>query len=103
MARYDYKCPACGTEFEVEHPMSERPTVTCPACGTVANQVFGASGIVFKGHGFYNTDQRGKGSKATSSTSSSGSSAPKSDKSEKKSEAKPETSSSQGKPAKKAD
>ena len=53
--------------------MSEHPTVTCPSCGAVAQQVFGASGIVFKGSGFYNTDQRGK-SGATSATSSTSSS-----------------------------
>lgn len=69
MARYDYRCPSCGNQFEVEHPMSEHPEVTCPACGTVAQQVFGASSIVFKGSGFYNTDQRGKGG-ATDATSS---------------------------------
>lgn len=70
MARYDYRCPSCGTQFEVEHPMAERPKVTCPACGELATQVFNASGIVFKGSGFYNTDQRGKGSSgATSATS----------------------------------
>lgn len=75
MARYDYRCPSCGVQFEVEHPMSERPVVTCPDCGAKAEQVFGASSIVFKGHGFYNTDQRGKGStaatRATSSTAGS--------------------------------
>ncbi|MDO4807079.1 MAG: zinc ribbon domain-containing protein [Coriobacteriales bacterium] len=75
MARYDYRCPSCGNQFEVEHPMSERPQVTCPECGTVAQQVFGASSIVFKGSGFYNTDMRGKGpSSATSATSGKGSS-----------------------------
>jgi len=58
MARYDYKCPQCETTFEVEHPMSERPEVRCPTCGSVATQVFGTAGIVFKGSGFYNTDQR---------------------------------------------
>ena len=61
MARYDYKCTSCGTTFEVEHPMGSHPEVTCPSCGAEAAQVFGASGIVFKGSGFYNTDQRGKG------------------------------------------
>ena len=65
MARYDYHCPACGNDFEAEHPMSEHPEVTCPLCGTKAEQVFGTSGIVFKGHGFYNTDQR-KSSKSSS-------------------------------------
>lgn len=63
MARYDYLCPNCGTQFEVEHPMADHPEVVCPACGTVAQLVFGTSGIVFKGSGFYNTDQRSSGGK----------------------------------------
>ena len=58
MARYDYKCPTCGKQFEDEHPMSERPTILCPDCKTEAQRVFSTSGIVFEGHGFYNTDQR---------------------------------------------
>ena len=58
MARYDYRCTACGAVFEVEHPMSERPNVVCPSCGAPAERVFSASGIHFEGHGFYNTDQR---------------------------------------------
>ena len=48
MARYDYQCPNCGTRFEVEHPMSARPKVTCPRCGQEAKHVFETSGIVFK-------------------------------------------------------
>ena len=68
MARYDYRCTGCGNVFEVEHPMSERPHVTCPQCGQDAERVFSASGIEFKGSGFYNTDQRG-GSSSTSATS----------------------------------
>ncbi len=60
MARYDYKCPACGTTFEVEHPMSAHPKVSCPKCGHEAQQVFEPYGINFKGSGFYNTDQRDK-------------------------------------------
>ncbi len=59
MARYDYRCPACGAIFEVEHPMGERPAVDCPSCGHGAERVFDPSGIVFKGSGFYNTAQRG--------------------------------------------
>ena len=62
MARYDYRCTECGTQFEVEHPMTERPEVSCPSCGAPASQVFAPSGIAFKGSGFYNTDQRGGGS-----------------------------------------
>lgn len=84
MARYDYRCPECGTEFEVEHPMSERPVIVCPSCGAKAQQLFGASSIVFKGSGFYNTDQRGK-SGATSATSAPKQSAEKSSEAPKKS------------------
>lgn len=58
MARYDYKCPSCEKQFEVEHPMSEKPTILCPDCGEVCQRVFTPSGIHFEGHGFYNTDRR---------------------------------------------
>lgn len=68
MARYDYRCTGCGNVFEVVHPMSEHPSITCPECGKPAERVFSASGISFKGSGFYNTDQRG-GSSSTEGTS----------------------------------
>lgn len=62
MARYDYRCSACGNVFEVEHGMTEHPAVACPACGGMADKVFSASGIKLEGSGFYNTDQRNGGS-----------------------------------------
>jgi putative FmdB family regulatory protein len=76
MARYDYRCPQCGKQFEVEHPMSVHPRVTCPSCGSEAERVFVPSGISFKGSGFYNTDQRGSSSStpAISEPAASGSS-----------------------------
>lgn len=60
MARYDYRCTSCGKVFEVSHGMREHPEVVCPDCGAAASRSFSASGIVLKGSGFYNTDQRGK-------------------------------------------
>lgn len=71
MPRYDYRCTACDTVFEIEHGMREHPDVTCPSCGAPATRVFDVSGIVFKGSGFYNTDQRGKkgSTEATSGSS----------------------------------
>lgn len=62
MARYDYRCTSCDKVFEVEHPMGETPEVKCPECGGECERVFGTNGIVFKGSGFYNTDQRGSSS-----------------------------------------
>ena len=67
MARYDYRCTVCGKVFEVSHGMREHPDVACPDCGAPASREFTASGIVLKGSGFYNTDQRGK-SAATPAT-----------------------------------
>lgn len=71
MALYDYRCTECGLTFEVEHPMSEKPAITCPDCGKPAERVFNASGIAFKGSGFYNTDQRDSGSSSSCSGCSS--------------------------------
>ncbi|MDY2776924.1 MAG: FmdB family zinc ribbon protein [Collinsella sp.] len=71
MARYDYRCTGCGKVFEVEHGMTERPSITCPDCGSDADKVFNASGIKFEGSGFYNTDMRGGGSATQASSGSS--------------------------------
>ncbi len=43
--------------------------VTKYDCGREAQRVFGASGIAFKGTGFYNTDQRGHSSHSCGSCS----------------------------------
>lgn len=67
MAHYDYRCTSCKSVFEVEHGMTEHPSITCPTCGAPAEKVFSASGIKFEGSGFYNTDQRG-GGKDTAAT-----------------------------------
>ena len=35
MPNYDYRCPACGREFEVFHKIAEQGSRRCPAkCGT---------------------------------------------------------------------
>lgn len=64
MPTYDYKCPKCGTVFEVVHKMSARHVAKCPKCGSKAErQLSGGHGIVFKGTGFYETDYKRKGEK----------------------------------------
>ena len=64
MPTYDYKCPKCGTVFEVVHKMSARHVAKCPKCGAKAErQLSGGHGIVFKGTGFYETDYKRKGEK----------------------------------------
>lgn len=64
MPTYKYRCKECGHEFEVRQRMSENPLTECPACGGTVRRVVGSVGIVFKGSGFYVTDNRhtnGKG------------------------------------------
>ena len=64
MPVYLYRCTDCDTTFEVTHKMSDPPVETCEKCGGSTRRVFSATGIIFKGSGFYTTDYaRGKGKK----------------------------------------
>ena len=81
MPTYEYECRECSHSFEAFQAMSDEPLKTCPECGReVRRLIFGGSGVIFKGSGFYVTDKgRGKcadgGSKSgpkTEGTSSSG-------------------------------
>jgi putative FmdB family regulatory protein len=57
MPTYEYRCPN-GHDFErFFRKMSDATgDVTCPVCGAVAVRRLSASGLVFKGSGFYLTD-----------------------------------------------
>ena len=90
MARYDYRCTSCGKVFEVSHGMREHPEIVCPDCGAAASREFSASGIVLKGSGFYNTDQRG----SSSATPATGAGKDGSEGTKTSGESKPEASSS---------
>ncbi len=55
---YEYKCEKCGT-FEQLQKMSDAPLTTCPTCGGPVKKLISRSvGIIFKGPGFYCTDNR---------------------------------------------
>lgn len=76
MPTYEYRCPACGNDFELFQKMSDEPVATCPKCGTQAPRRLSAgAGLVFKGSGFYITDyQRGASYKKAASSEGGGSS-----------------------------
>jgi putative FmdB family regulatory protein len=38
MPLYDYRCPACNTQFEARHGF-HAPTPACPACGAVPQRI----------------------------------------------------------------
>ncbi len=64
MPTYGYKCDECGIYFERFQHFSEDPIKTCPECGGDVHRVIHPVGIVFKGSGFYVTDNRGNSSTA---------------------------------------
>ena len=64
MPTYEYECKNCGHGFEVFQSMSDPPLKDCPECGKeIRRLIFGGTGVIFKGSGFYVTD-KGKGGKA---------------------------------------
>ncbi|HVR32900.1 MAG TPA: FmdB family zinc ribbon protein [Acidimicrobiia bacterium] len=58
MPTYEYVCKSCGERFEKAQSFSARPLKTHAACGGDVQKIFHASGVVFKGPGFYATDSR---------------------------------------------
>ena len=57
MPRYDYKCGDCSHVFETSHGIDDS-IETCPECGGRVRRIFHPVGIIFKGSGFYKTDNR---------------------------------------------
>ena len=64
MPLYEYECTVCGVRFERRQHMEDDPVELCPECGGEVRRLIQPVGVVFKGKGFYVTDNR----KVTSST-----------------------------------
>lgn len=69
MPTYQYRCTSCNAEVEVVQKFTDDPLTECPECDGNLRKVFNAVGVVFKGSGFYATDNRSKG-KANAAKSS---------------------------------
>jgi putative FmdB family regulatory protein len=69
MPTYEYVCKQCGHRVEVVQSLSEEPLKACGVCGGELRKVFHPAGVLFKGSGFYSTDNRAK-AKDKESTSS---------------------------------
>lgn len=62
MPLYEFQCDQCHTRFEARLPFSRADeAVTCPKGHQQTRRLFSAPGIVFKGSGFYVTDNRKNG------------------------------------------
>jgi len=78
MPTYEYECKSCSHSFEVFQSMSDSPLKECPKCGKeIRRLIFGGTGVIFKGSGFYVTD-KGKSSKSITGKTESASAASKS-------------------------
>ncbi|MGW5154792.1 FmdB family zinc ribbon protein [Nonomuraea wenchangensis] len=73
MPTYQYACNDCGEQLEVVQKFTDDALTVCPKCEGNLRKVFSAVGIVFKGSGFYRTDNR-TSSSSSSTSSSNGSS-----------------------------
>lgn len=65
MPLYEYECESCGVRFERRQHMEDEPVKTCPECAGDVHRLIQPVGIIFKGSGFYVTDNRAKSSTAT--------------------------------------
>ena len=75
MPTYEYKCAACGFEFEKFQSIKSGPVRKCPHCGKsrVKRLIGTGSGLIFKGGGFYQTDYRSEAYKTAAKADASAS------------------------------
>ena len=60
MPVYEYECESCSHRFEVKQTFNDNAVITCPRCKSKAKRLFSSVPIIFKGTGFYATDNRGE-------------------------------------------
>ena len=59
MPVYSYQCDNCGVRFERTQRFSDPPVKRCPECRkNRVRRLLHATGVVFKGSGWYATDHR---------------------------------------------
>lgn len=57
MPVYVYHCTNCGIQFDKLQSFNDQPLSRCPECGKNSlKKIYQPVGIVFKGSGFYATD-----------------------------------------------
>ena len=74
MPTYEYRCLDCSHEYEKREGFDAPALQSCPTCGGTARRVLHAAPIVFKGSGFYVTDNRKSATEAEAEAQSGGSS-----------------------------
>jgi putative FmdB family regulatory protein len=74
MPTYSYRCQSCKHEFEEFQKITDLPVKECPKCGGLVMRIItGGAGLIFKGAGFYITDNRSVDYKKAASSDNSSS------------------------------
>jgi putative FmdB family regulatory protein len=71
MPVYAYECRDCGVRFDRRQSFQDEALTVCPECEGSVHRLIQPAGIIFKGSGFYVTDNRASRS-ATASSSENG-------------------------------
>ena len=58
MPVYEYECKRCSNRFELRKSFGQNGDAQCPECAGEARRIFTPVPIIFKGSGFYITDNR---------------------------------------------
>ena len=58
MPIYEYECSGCSHRFELRKSFNDDTLVSCPQCGCETQRIFSPVPVIFKGSGFYSTDNR---------------------------------------------
>ena len=59
MPTYEYECNICDHRFEQFQSIKDKPLKKCPKCGGKVERLLSTgAGLLFKGSGFYITDNR---------------------------------------------
>lgn len=61
MPIYEYECCRCDHRFEERQGFDDKPVALCPRCQNKARRILRPVPIIFKGSGFYVTDNRKSG------------------------------------------
>lgn len=56
MPIYEYRCLACGHQFELMQKFSDPPAETCTSCAGTVQKLISRSAFHLKGSGWYVTD-----------------------------------------------
>jgi putative FmdB family regulatory protein len=84
MPLYEYECDDCGHRFERQQKFSDPPVTNCTECDGSVHKVFYPASVIFKGSGWYVTDNRSSNGKGKENGSSKPKEAPAKDSAESK-------------------